>query len=61
MKKKAKSEVGKKKLKIKDLTVGRKAGSVKGGQATATNATTTPTTTPRATVKPGNSWIVPCV
>lgn len=31
MRKKAKAQDGKKKLKVKDLPVGRKAGSVKGG------------------------------
>ena len=57
-KKKAKgaSRSKKKTLKIKDLTMGRRAGKVKGGM------TSTSTTQSLSNVlKPSSSWIVPCV
>jgi hypothetical protein len=63
MKKKAKTKSGKKaakpaarrKLKMKDLTAGRKKGSVRGGMTTATS--TTPTKVQNLDFRK----IVPCV
>jgi hypothetical protein len=55
-KKKAKcaSRSKKKTLKIKDLTMGRKAGKVKGGLTATTQS-------PSFVVRPSSSWIIPCV
>lgn len=55
-KKKAKgaSRSKKKTLKIKDLTMGRRAGKVKGGMTTTTHS-------PSFVSRPLSSWIVPCV